>query len=142
MLKIKFNINEFSIIFLRRFKGKNERKRISFSLYQLQRPFSCFSVSFLLQRPFLLFLVSATQHRKPLGFISRAYHRVSAWLPHILFGNIKIFPSTNFTSIDLIKDPSSTKFPQCNFPLSVTGCPEIKILCNTWCIVRGAILLT
>ena len=94
MLKIKLNINKFTIIFLRRFEGKNERKRISFSLYQLQRPFSCFSVSFLLQRPFLLFLVSATQHRKPLGFISRAYRRVSAWLPHILFGNIKIFPST------------------------------------------------
>ena len=34
------------------------------------------------------------RHRKPLGFISRAHHRVSAWLPHILFGNIKIFPST------------------------------------------------
>ena len=94
MLKIKFNINEFTIIFLRRFEGKNECKRISFSLYQLQRPFSCFSVSFLLQRLFLLFLVSATQHRKPLGFISRAYRRVSAWLPHIVFGNIKIFPST------------------------------------------------
>ena len=79
MLKIKFNINEFTIIFLRRFDGKNERKRISFSLYQLQRPFSVpvlflfqfqrfsvvsaappffnfsFSVSFMLQRPFLFF---------------------------------------------------------------------------------------
>ena len=28
------------------------------------------------------------------GFISRAYHRVSAWLLYILFGNIKIFPTT------------------------------------------------
>ena len=68
MLKIKFNINEFTIIFLRRFEGKNERKRISFSLYQLQRPplvfqcllcFNppfCFSASFL----FSLFLFSAS----------------------------------------------------------------------------------
>ena len=54
MLKIKFNINEFKIIFLRRFEGKNERKRISFSLYRLQCPLSCFLVSFLLQPPFLL----------------------------------------------------------------------------------------
>ena len=37
MLKIKFNINEFTIIFLRSIEGKNECKRISFSLYQLQR---------------------------------------------------------------------------------------------------------
>ena len=26
-------------------------------------------------------------------------------------------------SIDLIRDPSSTNFPQCNFPRRVTGCP-------------------
>ena len=30
---------------------------------------------------------------------------------------------SNFTSIDLIRNPSSTKFPQCNFPLRVTGYP-------------------
>ena len=101
MLKIKLNINKFTIIFLRRFEGKKERKRISLSLYQLQRPFSCFSVSFLLQRPFLLFLVSATQHRKPLDFISRVYRRVLAWLPHILFGNIRIFPPTVYNKEEL-----------------------------------------
>ena len=48
MLKIKFNINEFTIIFLRRFEGKNERKRI-FSVSFLLHP------SFLLQHSFFLF---------------------------------------------------------------------------------------
>ena len=76
MLKIKFNINEFTKIFLRRFEGKNERKRISFNLYQFQRPLSCFSVSFLLQPPFLLqhlffFSVSALFFllQRPLFFL-------------------------------------------------------------------------
>ena len=47
MLKIKFNINKFTIIFLRRFEGKNECKKISFSLYQLQRPISTSAPLFL-----------------------------------------------------------------------------------------------
>ena len=44
MLKIKFNINEFKIIFLRRFEGKNERKRIFFSVFSAL----LFSASFFL----------------------------------------------------------------------------------------------
>ena len=55
MLKIKFNINKFTIIFLRRFEGKNENKRISFSLYQLQRlPSFLFSLCSVQHLPFLL----------------------------------------------------------------------------------------
>ena len=52
MLKIKFNIKEFTVIFLRRFEGKNECKRISFSLYQLQRPPLLFFSFFSVQPPF------------------------------------------------------------------------------------------
>ena len=48
MLKIKSNIKEFTIIFLRRFERKNECKRISFSLYQLQRLLSTSTPLFLL----------------------------------------------------------------------------------------------
>ena len=73
MLKIKFNINEFTIIFLRRFEGKNECKRISFSLYQVQclflvsvqHPFSFFFVQhhfFFLLCLAPLFLVSVQRH--------------------------------------------------------------------------------
>ena len=51
MLKIKFNINEFTI-FLRRFEGKNECKRISFSLYQFQRLPSLFFSLFFASAPF------------------------------------------------------------------------------------------
>ena len=59
MLKIKFNINEFIIIFLRRFEGKNERKRIFFSVFSASALFSCFLFSatflFSVQRPFSSF---------------------------------------------------------------------------------------
>ena len=50
MLKIKFNINEFTIIFLRRFEGKNKRKRIFFSVFSASELFSAllFSASFFL----------------------------------------------------------------------------------------------
>ena len=58
MLKIKFNINKFTVIFLRRFEGKNERKRISFNLYQLQRlPSFLFSLCSVQCLPFLLFFL-------------------------------------------------------------------------------------
>ena len=65
MLKIKFNINEFTIIFLRRFDGKNERKRIFFSVFSASALFSfvlCSGLflSFLLFQPSSLFLFSAT----------------------------------------------------------------------------------
>ena len=40
MLKIKSNINEFTIIFLRRFEGKNECKRIFFSVFSASALFS------------------------------------------------------------------------------------------------------
>ena len=55
MLKIKFNINEFTIIFLRRFEGKKMNAKESPSAStSFNVPLSCFSVSFLLQPPFLL----------------------------------------------------------------------------------------
>ena len=65
MLKIKFNINEFTIIFLRRFEGKNECKRIFFSVFSASALFSfvlCSGLflSFLLFQPSSLFLFSAT----------------------------------------------------------------------------------
>ena len=64
MLKIKFNINEFIIIFLRRFEGKNERKRIFFSVFSASALFSfvlcsALFLSFLLFQPSFLFLFSA-----------------------------------------------------------------------------------
>ena len=71
MLKIKFNINEFTIIFLRRFEGKNERKRIFFSIFSASALLSASALfsfvlcsalflSFLLFQPSFLFLFSAT----------------------------------------------------------------------------------
>ena len=65
MLKIKFNVNEFTIIFLRRFEGKNECKRIFFSVFSASALFSfvlCSGLflSFLLFQPSSLFLFSAT----------------------------------------------------------------------------------
>ena len=70
MLKIKFNINEFTIIFLRRFEGKNERKRIFFSVFSASTLLfasalfsfvlcSALFLSFLLFQPSFLFLFSA-----------------------------------------------------------------------------------
>ena len=83
MLKIKFNINEFTIIFQRRFEGKNERKRISFSLYQLQHPLSYFSVSFLLQPPFLFSSASFSFQFQRLF--------LSASTPPLLFSSASLF---------------------------------------------------
>ena len=82
MLKIKFNINKFTIIFLRRFEGKNECKRISFSLYQLQRPLLLFFSVFSASAPFsasvpLFFSFSFFQFRRPLLLFSFFF---SSWL--------------------------------------------------------------
>ena len=76
MLKIKFNINKFTIIFLRRFEGKNECKRISFSLYQLQRPLLLFFSVFSASAP-LFFSFSFFQFRRPLLLFSFFF---SSWL--------------------------------------------------------------
>ena len=58
MLKIKFNINEFKIIFLRRLKEKMNAKESLSASTGFSVPLACFSVSFLLQRLFF-FSVSA-----------------------------------------------------------------------------------
>ena len=99
MLKIKFNINEFKIIFLRRFEGKNERKRISFSLYRLQRPLSCFSVSFLLQRLFF-FSVSALFFllQRPLFFSPTPHFFFSLDLLPFFFSQKYFFSPKRFSA--------------------------------------------
>ena len=71
MLKIKFNINEFTIIFLRRFEGKNERKKNLFQcLFCVSPPFyfrtlffcSLFSPLSFFSSVSALFLVSVQRH--------------------------------------------------------------------------------
>ena len=74
MLKIKFNINKFTIIFLRRFEGKNEHKRISFSLYQLQRlPSFLFSLCSVQHLPFLLAFIFFSVHVLPFFFSPKTF---------------------------------------------------------------------
>ena len=43
-----------------------------------------------------LYLLLGQTYTTPIafGFYFKGHHRVLTWLPHILFGNIKIFPST------------------------------------------------
>ena len=84
MLKIKSNINEFTIIFLRRFERKNECKRISFSLYQLQRllyasvPLSLLLLSSLVSSPFFFFSFLPWSARRLPLFLSSAYFSFSS----------------------------------------------------------------
>ena len=109
MLKIKFNINKFTIIFLRRFEGKNEHKRISFSLYQLQRLpsflFSLYSVQhllfllFFLVQPFFLFLFfSGSVFSAPFWrslvppFPSFKCLSFVSFLPAFLFFSVHVLP--------------------------------------------------
>ena len=84
MLKIKSNINEFTIIFLRRFERKNECKRISFSLYQFQRllyasvPLSLLLLSSLVSSPFFFFSFLPWSARRLPLFLSSAYFSFSS----------------------------------------------------------------
>ena len=109
MLKIKFNINKFTIIFLRRFEGKNEHKRISFSLYQLQRlPSFLFSLCSVQHLPFLLFFlflpffffsffsgsIFSAPFWRSLAPLFSSFKRLSfvSFLPAFLFFSVHVLP--------------------------------------------------
>ena len=70
MLKIKFNINEFTIIFLRRFEGKQMLKNYLFSALSLFQP--SFSFSFSTTPFFFFFCFSLFSISAPLLFQSSA----------------------------------------------------------------------
>ena len=70
MLKIKFNINEFTIIFLRRFEGKQMLKNQLFSALSLFQP--SFSFSFSTTPFFFFFCFSLFSISAPLLFQSSA----------------------------------------------------------------------
>ena len=102
MLKIKSNINEFTIIFLRRFERKNECKRISFSLYQLQRllyasaPLSLLLLSSLVSRPFFFFSFLPWSVRRLPIFLSSTYFSFSSNV--LPFFNPSVEPKMFFSS--------------------------------------------
>ena len=106
MLKIKSNINEFTIIFLRRFERKNECKRISFSLYQLQRllfastPFFLLLFSSLISRPFFFFSFLPWSARRLPLFLSSAYFSFSSDVLPFFSPSVK--PKTFFSSAQQI----------------------------------------
>ena len=56
----------------------------------------------------------------PQTFLNAIFNRGWQGVLHVLHFSQG---EKNFMSIDLIRDPSSTNFPQCNFPPRVTGCP-------------------
>ena len=137
MLKIKFNINEFTIIFRRRFEGKNECKRISFSLYQLQcppllffsvfsalAPFSASTPPFCFSASFLFFSFLFFQFRRPLLLFSFFFFILAFLfqrLPFCSFSSPKIVTAQKAHSISPIRACLSIKMKSNRLPQDQEG---------------------
>ena len=154
MLKIKFNINEFTIIFLRSIEGKNECKRISFSLYQLQRllyasvPLSLLLLSSLVSSPFFFFSFLLWSVR-PFFFSSASLLFSLDVLP---FFSPSVEPKTFFSSAQHISfflfcsvfsAPFSFQFSAsfccfCSTPLSLVFSASFLLFCRHVALLSSA----